>query len=67
MMPSPVVVKSRKIVATLFAADIEIARHHFFKHVAVAHFGADDFASVCAEGFIEAEVAHHRRNQSAIA
>src|SRR5205807_3973754 len=51
-------------MATLFAPDIEIARHHFFKHVAVAHFGANDFASVGAEGFIEAEVAHYRRNRS---
>src|SRR5205807_3320284 len=51
-------------MATLFAPDIEIARHHFFKHVAVAHFGANDFASVGAEGFIEAEVAHYRRHRS---
>ena len=54
-------------MAALLAADIEIARHHFFKHIAVAHFGANDFAPVCTKGLIEAEIAHHRRNQSAVA
>jgi len=41
-------------VPALFATEIEISRNHFFNHVAIAHFGANHFAAVGRERFIQA-------------
>ena len=54
-------------VAALLAADVEIARHHFFEHITVAYFGANDFAAVRSQSFVEAKIAHDRRNQGIVA
>src|SRR4029077_18958940 len=36
-------------VPALFATEIEISRNHFFNHVAIAHFGAINFATAGRE------------------
>src|ERR1700730_1851478 len=50
-------------VAALFAAEIQISRYHFFNHVTVAHFCANDFAVGGIDSFVETEIAHHGRDQ----
>ncbi len=54
-------------VAALFAAEIEISCNHFLDHVAIAHFCADDFAAIRGKCLIQAEIAHHRRDQRVVA
>ena len=51
-------------VTALFAADIQIALHHFLDHVTIAHFRAQHFAAGGIERFVEAKVAHHGCDQS---
>ena len=54
-------------MTALFAAEIQISRNHFFDHVTIAHFRANDFAAACSKRFVETEVAHDRCDQRVVA
>src|SRR6202011_4068374 len=54
-------------VHALFPTDIDISANHFFNHVAIAHFCANDFAAVGCERFVQAEITHHGRDQRVVA
>jgi hypothetical protein len=50
-------------VTALLAAYIEVLLHHRFDDVAITDLGAKHAALVRAQGFIEAEIAHHCGDQ----
>ena len=54
-------------VARLLAAEREVARDHLLHHVLVAHRAADQIDAALAQRDLEADVAHHRRDDRAVA
>ena len=67
-MPSPVVVKSRKIMWPLCSPPrFKFSLHHFLDHVTVADFRAQNFSALRGQRFVETEIAHDRRDQSILA
>ena len=50
----------------MLAANVQVLRDHFFEHVTIAYFGANDFAAVRRERLLQRKIAHDGGNKGII-